>query len=213
MTTHTWFGGTGRFGNPNDWTPNGVPQSGDTAIIETGKVKLANTGQGGVTIDLNGTSADTAPVLSLRNDVLADNIVMTGLQTRFGEIDIHGTVVDKGSMTIGGGRFTGGADLTINIRGNGTLLSEGPITVDLAGVTIKGGTWEANTVTNFGQIMNIDTKVTAGTFTAPPTVFESGFHFGESVAAGVHVVLSGLAVPQEVIIDKPLQFLGEIDGF
>jgi hypothetical protein len=138
---------------------------------------------------------------------------MTGLQTRYGTIDINGTVVSKGTMTIGGGRFTGGADLTINIRGGATLLSDGPITVDLAGVTIKGGTFEANTVTNFGEIMTIDSDVTGGTFLAPPTTFESGFHFGESVAAGTHVVLSGLAMPQEVIIDKPLQFLAEIDGF
>src|SRR5947209_1964078 len=32
-TTRTWIGGTGSFATPGAWTPNGVPQVADTAVI------------------------------------------------------------------------------------------------------------------------------------------------------------------------------------
>ena len=31
-TQYVWFGGTGDFGHSSDWSPKGVPVSGDTAI-------------------------------------------------------------------------------------------------------------------------------------------------------------------------------------
>lgn len=45
----TWFGGTGNFGEATNWTPSGVPGSGDRAIINSGSSTLSfNTGISGL---------------------------------------------------------------------------------------------------------------------------------------------------------------------
>jgi hypothetical protein len=48
--TKTWFGGTGDFSNPNDWSPKGVPQSGDVAIIRAGVVHASNGSLAGISL-------------------------------------------------------------------------------------------------------------------------------------------------------------------
>ncbi len=44
----TWFGGNGTFATAADWTPNGAPRAGDTAIIKSGGVTIGAADGAGV---------------------------------------------------------------------------------------------------------------------------------------------------------------------
>ena len=78
MATKTWFGGTGNFNNPNYWTPTGVPQAGDLAVLTTGTVEIHGPRSDGVDFSLQGTSQDTKPVIALRNIKLNAGVNVSG---------------------------------------------------------------------------------------------------------------------------------------
>jgi hypothetical protein len=224
-TTRTWFGGTGLFNNANDWNPTGVPVSGDTAVIDTGTVKLSNQGLSGVTINMNGTSEASQPVLALRNVALNGTIESTGGgspdSSTFGEIDARGVLTSAGPINVLGGRAPEG-HLTIDIHSGssfvntGTILDSDPTADSL--VVNGGGTFVNNgTVQSQGGIPEFDTKIIGtGTFaTGNSTLFGSGFTFGSSVSSGLTVLLSTttFGASSDISIDKPLQFLAAVDNF
>jgi hypothetical protein len=220
-TTRTWFGGTGQFNNANDWNPTGVPVSGDTAVIDTGTVKLGNQGLSGVTFELHGASEATQPVLALRNVALDDSIILQGsvlASSIFGEIDAAGVVTSAGRIFIQGGRAPEG-HLTMDIRHGASFVNTGVIEDDdpnPGSLTVNGGTFVNNgTVFASASTPVLDTKIIGtGTFeTNANILFPGGFDFGDSVSSGVTVLLISRIAGQFITIDKPLQFLAAIDGF
>jgi hypothetical protein len=67
--TQTWFGGTGNFSDPQNWSPPGSPASTDTLIINAGKVRAIGQTLTNPNIDL-GSSSST-PTLVLKDTKLA----------------------------------------------------------------------------------------------------------------------------------------------
>ena len=55
--TRTWLGQDGAFENPGAWSPVGVPQSGDTAIVRSGEVEMYQGDAKGVNFFLGGPNA------------------------------------------------------------------------------------------------------------------------------------------------------------
>jgi hypothetical protein len=221
----TWFGGTGRFDNPHDWSPPGVPQSGETAIINTGTVVFRNERVSGVSFTLHGISQADQPVLKLRNVDLQSYISLSGqisppVSAFYGELLVSGLVDSSGNISLGSGRGPGaGGNLTVDIKPNSVFVNTGTITLDLASFTVTGAKHNAvfvndGTVVDFGLRVRIDTPVIGtGTFQQPPTIFSTDFTFGDSVGSGITVDLHSLGQPSVITIDKPMKFLAAIQGF
>src|SRR4051794_2881607 len=143
MVARTWFGGTGQWDKASNWDPIGVPVSGqDTAILTSGTAKLHNQPLNGLTIQLNGQTKATEPVLDLHDVALASNVMMSGIKpgggTFFGEIDAKGAVTSAGNIVLGSGRGPGApADLTIHLEKHSEFINNGQISVSLASFKIE----------------------------------------------------------------------------
>ncbi len=148
MTSYSWKGTgpshTGDWDTASDWTPTGIPGSGDTAIIGRGAVSLdvSETGEpgleiGALTIGANGSlvvgDSANANRAILTVDGLATGKIL-GLVTVYGdassqsELRLAGKVVTSsststGTIDIDGGTLTavGSLDLT----GNGRVELDG----------------------------------------------------------------------------------------
>jgi hypothetical protein len=224
MTTRTWFGGTGNFNNANDWSPAGVPQSGDTAEIDSGTVRLHNQVLSGVTIDLHGTVEATPPVLALRNVALdsSTTINLTGPATTsifFGEMDVSGVVLNAGSI-VEGTSSEAQSGLTMDLSPHSAFVNTGSITVgtgpsffDVNAPERGSVFFNTGTVQMFGGTATIDAPVYGnGTFQMGPFPTGGGnLIFGEDVGKDVKVNLAELG--NTVTLDEPMQFLGSISGF
>ncbi len=65
MTTRTWNGATDAFSNGNDWSPAGIPTSGDVAIINSGTVTATgNDLTGNLAVQVTSGAATTILVLA-----------------------------------------------------------------------------------------------------------------------------------------------------
>lgn len=101
----TWFGGTGFYGAPKNWSPTGVPQDG--FIISTGTMFINNRTLDGP-IQLQGTDAVSEPVLDMRNVTLTASHTFTdpggpGEGPRYyGEVNVFGHVTNEGTIDQGG---------------------------------------------------------------------------------------------------------------
>src|SRR5689334_10765245 len=126
VTQKMWFGGIGRFGVARNWTPNGVPHSGDTAVVQGGEMQVLGGSTDGVIINLGTTDPASAPTLFARNATIGSVNVLapSGPPYNYGEyyanMEISGRVVEKGSVTVGLGighdyGFGKPADLNISL--------------------------------------------------------------------------------------------------
>ncbi|HET7879242.1 MAG TPA: hypothetical protein VFL55_00040 [Acetobacteraceae bacterium] len=221
----TWFGGTGKFDQPRNWSSHEVPQEGDTAVINTGTVLIRNEEIHGVTFSLQGTSQADQPVLKLKNVDLESNISLSGLATPpgstfFGELSVSGRVDSSGDISLGSGRGPGSpGDLTVDIKHHSEFVNKGTITLDLASFTVTGASHSSvfvndGSVVDVGGVVRVDVPVVGqGTFEEPPTIFSPEFTFGDFVGHGITVDLNSQGQPALITLDKPMEFLAEIQGF
>jgi hypothetical protein len=241
-TTLTWFGGIGRFDNPNDWNPTGVPQSGDTAVITTGTVTLRNEGISGVGFELQGTSEATQPVLKLTNVALNSNFTVTGPQPGgtspglFGKFDVAGVVTSSGDITLGGGRFGPAAGfLTIDLDNRSAFVNTGTITLDNGHLMVTdGGEHDGNNREHRDQdnghharagsvFFNDGTvdEVFAGSATFDTPVIGTGkfllsgssLEFVDSVSRGITVDTRQGQFNNQLFLDEPMRFKAAITDF
>src|ERR1700759_3434833 len=72
MTAKTWFGGTGSFADAGNWSPNGVPVAGDTAVVEHGTIEIDHQNLSGITLDLNPNPAlgSGSPLVDVSGSIL-----------------------------------------------------------------------------------------------------------------------------------------------
>ena len=127
MATKTWFGGTGNYNDPNNWSPPGVPLGGETAVISAGTVHLHNQIVSNVGFEFDSTFQASQPVLDLRNVILDKSNVSFSFTPfeHFGTINISGVVLSSGNISLFGREFLD--DLTINQNGNSIFLNSGTI--------------------------------------------------------------------------------------
>ena len=143
MTTHTWFGGTGHFTTAGNWSPQGVPGTGDTAIINAGTSEITNADIRGVDLSLGGNLAQHT-VLDVSDALIGDLVGTHGnLPTPTGPgyqtIDVSRIAVFTGDVTLTGALLD---DMTINVAAGSLLLNTGTISgssTQSLGLDITGG--------------------------------------------------------------------------
>lgn len=133
MTTRTWNGATDNFFNPIDWTPNGAPQPGDTAIINSGAASVAGGVPNWLTLQLNG-SPTAAGTLSLNNGSIPANTRIAGSSTGSvftpaATINVQGSATNNGIITFSSdsGRFA--VSVSGNAGAGGSLNNQGSFDV------------------------------------------------------------------------------------
>ena len=155
--TFTWFGGSGSGGAPGNWSPSGPPQSGDTAIVNSGTLLLTDAQFVSNQLILNaGTfqiSNDTGSVSASSFDL---NTTLLAGASGAAEFDIFGPFVNDGTIaavdhvvTVAIGAYTNGTSSA------GTLINDGLIAV------VSGGTLDV-------------TQPSAGTFQGGNVVINDG---------------------------------------
>lgn len=227
MTLRTWFGGTGSFTTAGDWSPAGVPQSGDTALITAGTVDVTRLDISAVSIGLGNFQSGAAAVLDLKAATVGD----IGLDTS-GPPDAEGyQTINISQYAIFTGlvapAFESGGALTINVAAHGVMVSQGTLSVGgppPGAITIDGGAGAVldnqGLIEATGASIIIDPNV-IGTGTVEmasdtPSTINSQVEFGGYVGPEQTVLFSGQAAAPSVellLLDTPREFLAGIDGF
>jgi hypothetical protein len=224
-TQYAWFGGIGNFGHANDWSPKGVPESGDSAVITAGSVRASNGSLTGIDINIGSRMPDNDPILALRNETVGDALIKTTEYrpeedpdpTRYADITVAGKVTAAGAIQVGGindlGRPVPG-NLDIRLARGATLHVTGSLSGDGdSSVSITGQ--QHSVLINEGQInsggadIEIDTSVRGngtflvegGRFVGGTVTFDRGVSAGENVDVGEWGMLN---------LTKPMEFLGSI---
>ena len=242
MTTKTWFGGTGRFDNPADWSPNGVPQAGDVANIITGTVVIAEEDVRNAVISIGYASSTLGPppdqpALNLRDATVGDVRFVSNVPAKvqvngWAKINVTGQTTITGTMS--SYRTIGYTDM--RLADNSVLLNTG---------TIVGGepgtTFSASGTSHFNIAAGTDARlVNNGTIAARdgilsiacPVTGTGSIILQHSVSAqdhfdsvielksfvGQHQTVEFVGPPvqfyiQMLQIDTPMQFLAPINGF
>lgn len=164
-TARTWNGANATFATPADWTPNGVPQAGDTAVIGSGQVSVTPGFGNGVNFALSGgemafnvSGTFNTGTWSGSGVVVINypgqNVIVTtaGITMNGGEIDIREFSSFANNLTIrGNSRIAGGAVLTDHFVGTGGL-PYAPIEND-GTMTIIGSTVAIGGLSGHGTIV------------------------------------------------------------
>ncbi len=215
MTTETWSGGAGRFNDPNNWSPAGVPQPGDTAVVEAGTVKFRGEAVHGVVFSLQGTSSDNPVVLDLRNTWLDSDLTEPylglGGPSYYTDIKVSGVVLSTGDITFSP-RYSPGFT-TMELRHDSAFVNAGTINT--------GTTWDVNPsgsntlFVNAGTVSvsnqtRVNVPVTGGgEFDVQGTpIAGATLEFGDRASADVTVNLVGFN--GSLVLDHPAEFLGGI---
>jgi hypothetical protein len=230
-TVQTWFGGTGNFSDPQNWSPAGSPVATDTLIINAGRVRADNLVITNPNIRLG--SPTTTPTLVLQDSTLAATSSVRVETTTFdpsqadldARIRVLGAVTDDGAIDVG----TTGVDvnqlfpahLTISMaKGSSFTMDPGAIWFSSDGSTldVNGPERTAQFVNNgeveaFGGTVRMNVPVTGqGAFDVlfnNNNVRAGTLEFTEDVGAGETVKLdAGL-----LKLDEPTKFLASIQDF
>ena len=132
-TVQTWFGGTGNFSDPQNWSPAGSPAATNTLIIDAGRVKADDLTISNPNIRLG--SSTTTPTLVLQDSTLAatsSRVETTTFDPSQPDLDakirVFSAVTEDGAIEVG----TTGVDvnqlfpahLTISMAKNSTFTMD-----------------------------------------------------------------------------------------
>lgn len=233
MTSRTWIGGgNNSAANPNDWSPNGGPQPGDTLTVPfttpgaTETINVSGNQLAGDPLTINSGASATVN-MSHGAAATVNCFLGTGTVNMWQNSTLN--------LDVGGGVML--ADGTANLAGTDTLFltDNGDATVNLAAnaawignidaaenpgatVQVNGGAGsrfinETSTVHHNGAAV-IDTSVVGrGSFTigsAARLEFGGYVGSGESVALTANEPLGPSPAPAKLQIDQPAQFHGSV---
>jgi hypothetical protein len=230
-TVQTWFGGTGNFSDPQNWSPAGSPAATDTLVIDAGRVLADNLTITNPNIELG--SPTTTPTLVLRDSTLAATSSIRVETTTFdptqpdldARIRVVGAVTEDGAIDVG----TTGIDvnqlfpahLTISMaKGSSFTMDPGAIWFSSDGSTLDvNGPERTAQFVNNGEVEAFDGTVLMNVPVTGQGAFNVLFNnnniragtleFAEDVGAGETVKLdAGL-----LKLDEPLNFLASIQDF
>lgn len=145
MTTRTWNGSNDSYNNAGAWSPNGIPTSGDIAIINSGTVLLGNAITG-VGIQLNEASGATASTtLTLSNVTLDATSSLTVTNSQSSVNNAPAVINVSGNSTLAGTQSFFGATTSFVIAGGSNLVNNGTMNFySSSPVTSGGGTFTNN---------------------------------------------------------------------
>lgn len=167
----TWIGGNGNFATGDDWTPAGVPQAGDVAVINSGTVLVGQGYATGVNLDLTSSAVhvqfndpgvytvgelegtgtiDTAYFQSKPVTLNAAGVSLApGENLSLTEFQYFGTIDLRGDSTLSMGSSLTIQAIGINHTPYATLENDGTITSD--GATFRVGTLTGNGTVKLGN--------------------------------------------------------------
>lgn len=185
IVTKTWTGGgNNNASNPNDWTPNGVPQPGQVLNITSGTINIQGKDLAGDTLNLAFPSQPSQHI----NINTSNNAVL----------NLGGGIYSADTINV---HVTGQLDLTANVYGIAGSLTFIGGSIKMVGTSMfQGVTFDSN-VTGNGTIEA--NHGGHGDFFGP-TVFNG------SVGGGITVALESLGPPELVEITHPSTFDAKI---
>lgn len=230
-TAQTWFGGTGNFSDPQNWSPPGSPAATDTLTIKAGTVRAVGQTLTNPNIDLG--SDTSTPTLVLKDATLASTSSIRVQTASFdmpqpafnARIKVVGQVREDGAIDVG----TTGTDvnqlfpahLTIDMDGGSRLtMDPGAIWLSSHGSTVQVDAPDHKALfVNDGEIEAFGGTVTMNVSVTGHGAFDVLFNhndklagtldFGRGVGAGETINLTaGL-----LRLDRPKTFQGSIEGF
>ena len=218
MATRTWNGTSGSFTDPNSWSPAGVPQSGDTAVINSGTVLASGLGLTGLTINLAQTGTATATEFDLTSTTIAANSTgnvsnPNGFNDTAPILRIAGTVENDGTINFTGSR------VDIPTAAGAVLLNVGTLNFIQSSPQISGGgTLQNNGTVAFVRPMTVTQIPIISTPITGSGVIELGINakldIAGSVAATQTVRFNAGANQNEVLqIDQVGNFKATVAGF
>lgn len=176
---YRWFGGNDSFTNPEDWSPNGVPQAGDTAVIPSGDASVPSGFGNGVNFLLQGGSISfdvagtfhtgmwagtgTVYIGSFATTVAATT---TGIRLGGNLLDVAEFVGSGSSFAIdGNSKLTNGSALNVGLVGTAGLPAgeiENDGTMAVSGSSLYVGELTGNGVVRAANDSTLDVT-SAGT--------------------------------------------------
>lgn len=127
MATKTWDGTTNSFDNAADWSPVGVPQAGDFAVINAGTVTARGGVLQGLNIEANGLNGASGS-LDLTDTTIAADTQITFLRTggfAAGQVNNQGIITAIGPVNLYSS--TGPTGIAGVLRNTGTInIVDGP---------------------------------------------------------------------------------------
>lgn len=230
MATETWDGSAAGFFNATHWTPTGVPQADDTAVIQSGTVTVRHHMLNDLTVVLGSPDPSSTATLSLRNAALGSGLRIDILDpsyngdiqpfpkpTTTAAIDVKGFVEDVGSVEVGGNlsaNYNSNAGfLTIDLARNSAFDLTGSILVNpSSSLHVEGDENTAlinnGTVVAFSPVTIGVPVLGKGTFDLEYGRSSSGnTEFASLVGPGQAVALHSFT---SLTLDQPGLFLGSI---
>ena len=225
MAVRNWIVDSGDFGVAANWSPDGVPVAGDTAVITAGTLNLSGALPAAFVLRIASTRA-SSPVA-----VATDLAIAAGTQVQIvgdgtnATLRIVGTATNAGAITFGGSS-PGTPTLALVSSGAGptTLTNTGGISmVDtqaalgrLAGAVgdmiVNNGTISARTSTSTGYVDTIGAAI-GGTGTIRVGANET-LRTTNIVGSGQTVLLeAGVGQASVLEVNSGSQFHGKIAGF
>jgi len=211
MTDRTWIGGGNNNANrANHWSPDGVPQPGDTLEMQAGTMNIRGDDLAGDTLVINKPTTETAPTtLNLSRHAV---VSLSESPFLFDSV----TVNVKGSDTLNVQTSFGG-QFTVNLADHASL--SGGFKMAFSSATISGGDG-SRYLNNGASVLEgspviFDTNVGGnGSFTVQSAQSRAGqLEFGGSVSHGQDVEVAGdstRGIGSQVKLDHPDAFKGSV---
>ncbi len=195
MTTRTWNGTNGNFTDAGNWSPSGVPTSGDTAVINAGTVAATGT-ISGVTIDLNVAAGASASTTLALNSAALDSASALVVNNAQGFTTAPPAVISvSGTSSFGGTEAFYGSLIQFSIASGSTLVNAGTMDFFRSSPNLSGG----GTFQNNGNValVNPSNGVQVADFVTPITgtgTFALGEHarleFDGPVGSGQTILMN-----------------------
>ena len=237
--TFTWNGGTGSTDIATNWTPNGQPNSGDTAIALSGDLLLPVDAQlnsnrlegSNVTLTFVGDLSTNFGFPTTDPTTVITNQVSGVATPETTVLDSAGVFVNQGSIIADG---PAGSTLTVNISASGTVpgyfFNSGTMIAD-AGNTLLFNVGSASVLFNTGEIVadggtvgihSVSSAITGGygpvrglaLIEAGGTIeTNAAYALNTNGGTGPYFVFADEAAGNSLIIDNLGSFDGRITGF
>jgi hypothetical protein len=219
MTTLTWVGGgNNKANNPLDWSPNAVPQPGDTlyitgslnAVPPNGTINVAGNQLAGDTLIAGSVPTHSIVTINLSHDATLN---LATLEQGVSVIPQSTTLNLTGDATLTGDTLAAYTTQTINI-GHGNLTLDNLATVGPAPNPVYGDSVTVNSSGGALRLLGTASEGPGATIAVNATTIGTGtfddggsLTFTNAVAHGITVDIDG----GTLVLNQPTRFLANAD--
>ena len=223
----SWFGKTGFFTTASDWTPSGVPQAGDTAVITGGPVVVGPTDATGVNFSFQkgatpGTSIPTRVGLNSTGTYHVGTLqASSDAEISLGSAGQQAAILTTAGIHLKNARLTVdewlGSSSKLIVQGNSSLGHAASLDVH----TVGAPSVPLGTIENDGVMSLNNSNLAAGALTGQgviratnnSTIQLATASAGETIQLqSAHLAIAGTLMPP-TITGNGLNFLASIKDF